>query len=295
MEPRHQLNVALLALTGFGNTVLAALLADSRVRVGGVFTVTYPGPFPYYPERQLVDLCASRGVTCYHDLAVSQGDGLAALERLAPDLIVVATFKQMLRTPLLALPRLGVVNLHPSLLPRHRGPCPTQAALLAGDRTTGVTAHYVDERLDEGDILLQRTLEIDDHDDDGRLRQRLASLAASMVPDLVGLFAGGTRPSGRAQDHAQATLAPRPDPEQGHLERAPDAEAARRAVRALTPYPGASVLVGAERIAVDSAQVLADTRPPGIYPQDDTVDLVFETGAVRLFCKQRPAERAAAR
>ncbi len=185
MSTDGKLNVVLFALTGFGNSVLNALLDDDRCRVSAVFTVKYKDPFPFYPEQQLGDLCAARDVSCHFNVKVGSPEGLALLRAYAPDLIVVATFKQILSGEVLSIPRLAAVHFHPSLLPRYRGPCPTNAALLHGDSATGVTAHYVTEGLDEGNSLFQRSTVIDETDNDGRLRKKLTLLAAKMVPELI--------------------------------------------------------------------------------------------------------------
>lgn len=283
MDFDKRITVVLLALTGFGNPVLKALLTDVRVQVGAVFTVKYDRPFPFYAEQHLIDLCAARGVTCYHGVKLSSTDGLVLLSQHAPDLILVATFKQMLAPTVLALPRLGVVNLHPSLLPRYRGPCPTNAALLNGDQSTGITAHYVVEEMDAGNILLQRALLINSDETDGTLRRRLAELAGTMTPQVIGLFMGPQTPAGLPQQHTRATPAPRPAVEDGYLETAPDVVTVYRRVRGLNPLPGTSVLVNDERIAVNGCAVIDDGRTPGVYPHLDCVDLVLADGAVRLF------------
>lgn len=287
INAKSQLNVVLLALTGFGNPVLKALLGDARVRLQAVFTVKYPNPFPYYAEDHLVDLCAARRVTCYYGVKVSSPEGLAQMRRHAPDLILVATFKQILTSAVLALPRLGAVNLHPSLLPRFRGPCPTNAALLSGVSVTGVTAHYVTDELDAGNILLQRTHLIAPDEDDGQLRRRLAQLAGAMTPCVIDLFAGARAPAGFPQPHCLATPAPRPAVEDGYLETAPDAVAVCRRVRGLTPLPGASILVQGERVPVTGCTATDDARDPGVYPSDGFVDFVTGHGAVRLATRRR--------
>lgn len=276
------LNVVLLALTGFGNPVLEALLGDRRVRLSAVFTHRYDGPFPYYTELPLPDLCVARGVPCHHDIRVGSEAGLAVLRALAPDVIVVSTFKDILRAPVLAIPALGAVNLHPSLLPRHRGPCPTQAALLADDRISGVSAHVVTPGLDEGDILLQRAVSIEDVPDDGALRQRLASLAGTMVPELIGLWEGGARLSGRPQDPRLATAAPRPAAEDGFLERLPTADAVRRAVRALNPVPGTSIAVDGQRVAVDRCVLIGRPGPARPRVTEGLVEVGIGSVTVRL-------------
>lgn len=285
MDKCDKFNVVLFALTGFGNTVLEALLKDVRVNVTAVFTVKYDHPFPYYDEQHLLELCHERRVTCYSGVQVRSDEGIALLRQHAPDLIIVATFKQILAQNVLSLPRLGVVNLHPSLLPRYRGPCPTHAALLNDEAVAGVTAHYVTEKLDEGNILLQRSIAINEVDNDGQLRQKLAGLAGEMVPELIGLFAGFTKPAGMPQDHSLATLAPRPTVEDGYLELAADIPTIRRQMRAFNPLPGTSIPVGDRRVAVDKFELLRDSRADGLYQNDKFIELIIDSQAIRLYKK----------
>jgi methionyl-tRNA formyltransferase len=285
MDKSDQLNVILFALTGFGNTVLEALLKDARVNVAAVFTVKYDQPFPYYEEQPLLELCEARHVTCYYGVQVRSDEGIALLRQHAPHLIIVATFKQILAQNVLSLPQLGVVNLHPSLLPRYRGPCPTQAALFNDEAVTGVTAHYVTETLDEGNILLQRSILISEADNDGQLRQKLAKLAGEMIPELIGLFAGFTKPVGRPQDHSLATLAPRPTTEDGYLDLAADIPTIRRKMKAFNPLPGTSILVGERRVAVDRFELCPDGRADGLYENDNSIDLIIASQAIRLYKK----------
>lgn len=283
MDRDRGLKVVLLALTGFGNTVLQALLQDTRVEVEAVFTSKYDRPFPYYRERQLSDLCRDLHIDCYHGLQVCSDEGIGLLRAYSPDLIIVATFKQIIRKNALQLPALGVVNYHPSLLPRYRGPCPTNAALFNDEKVTGITVHYVTEYVDEGDILLQRSLNISETDNDGRLRYRLAKLAGDLTPELVGMFAGFTRPVGKPQAHGLASSAPKPTVEDGYLEQAADVDAIRRRVRAFNPLPGTSILVGGARVAVDRFEMMRNGGLERVWASKDAVEVNVGGRAIRLF------------
>ena len=285
MTRNDKLNVILFALTGFGNTVLEALLEESRINIEAVFTIQYDRPFPYYKERQLIDLCVERGISCYYRMSVCSDEGIELLLKHQPDLIIVATFKQLLKENVLCLPALGVVNFHPSLLPRYRGPCPTNAALLNDEKSTGVTIHYVTKKLDDGDILLQKSSDISETDNDGRLRHKLAQLAAEMVPELVELFSGFNKPAGTPQDHSLACYAPKPIIEDGYLELAPDIETIRRKMRAFNPLPGTSILLGNRRTLVDRCELIKGNHIDGCYESSDTIDVFLESQAIRLYMK----------
>lgn len=283
MATEGRLDVILFALTGFGNPVLEALLKDNRVNLQAVFTIKYDTPFPHYAERQLLELCQEKQVVCYHNVKVGSEEGIGLLHKHSPDLIIVATFKQILKRNVITLPSLGIVNFHPSLLPHYRGPCPSNAALLNDDAVTGVTVHYVTEGLDEGDILLQRFLDIGEQDNDGILRKKLARLSGEMIPELVDLFSGFTKPIGISQAHAAASLAPKPTVEDGYLESTSEIENIRRKMRALNPLPGTSIQVGAKRIPVDRFDLSTDSRLDGLYESETAVDIVRASHAIRLY------------
>lgn len=285
MNDPRKLKIVLFALTGFGNSVLDALLNDERVMVQAVFTVKYDQPFPYYSERQLIEECAERGIPCHPDVKVSGDEGMDLLRKYSPDLIMMATFKQIIRENVLNLPRLGVINFHPSLLPKYRGPCPTNAALLNDDRIAGVTVHYVTKQVDEGNILLQRWIPIDDVENDGQLRKRLALLSAEMATEVVGMFAHFKSPTGTPQDSARATSAPKPIIEDGHLERAADINMIRNFMRAFNPLPGTSYLLEGQRIAVDKFELICADRADGVYDREDAIDVIIDAQAIRLFKK----------
>lgn len=283
MDRTVQLRVVLFALTGYGNPVLEALLQESRVKVVAVFTIKYDQPFPHYEERQLIELCSERGITCYYGVRVSSDEGLALLRQLSPDLIIVSTFKQILKENVLSVPRLGMVNFHPSLLPRYRGPCPSNAALYNNDQVTGMTIHYVTDKLDEGNILLQKSLPITETDNDGRLRQKLAKLAGELIPELVEMFAKSIKPVGEPQDHSLASFAPKPTEVDGYLESSADIETIHRKMRAFNPLPGTSILVGERRVAVNRFELFQDSKPNGLYETDEAVDVIHSSQVIRLY------------
>src|SRR5712675_1218133 len=112
----------------------------------------------------------------------------------APDVIVVVAYGQILPSDVLGIPRLACLNLHASLLPRWRGAAPIQAAIAAGDCETGITAMYMNEGLDTGDILLQRSVEILPNDTGGSLQERLAQIALQALLESLRLVAAGNAP-----------------------------------------------------------------------------------------------------
>jgi methionyl-tRNA formyltransferase len=188
----------------------------------------------------------------------SAAEEVERVRSLAPDFLVVVAYGQILSPALLAVPRVGALNLHFSLLPRHRGAAPVQAAILAGDEMTGVSTMWMTEGLDEGPILLERPEPIQLDDNAGTLGARLAVTGAELLAESLELSARGT--AGRhEQDHTRATYAPKVKTADARLSLEGDALELARRVRAYAPEPGAWLDLEFERLVVLSAT--ADQTP----------------------------------
>ena len=203
----------------------------------------------------------------YQPGSLRQGATLDLLRSLAPGLIVVAAFGQILPPAVLDLPAHGCLNVHASLLPRHRGASPIAAAILAGDAETGVTIMRMDEGLDTGPIVARRALPIAPDETTGTLTARLAALGADLLTaTLPGWLAGALVPE--PQDEAQATMTTLLRKDDGRLDWTRPAAALDRQVRAVTPWPGAFTTWGGRQLKVLRARPLgaaegADERQPG--------------------------------
>ena len=161
------------------------------------------------------------------------------LALLQPEVGVVAAYGQLIRRELLALPRHGMLGVHPSLLPAYRGAAPVAWALLNGETTTGVTIFRLNEALDAGKILSQRAVAIDPQENAETLTERLARLGAEELSrTLQALAAGNVR--GQPQDPSRASEAPKLTKAQGRIDWQAPAETIVRLVRATVPWPGAT-------------------------------------------------------
>jgi methionyl-tRNA formyltransferase len=163
---------------------------------------------------------------------------------LAPDVIVVMAYGQILPRDLLEIPGIACLNLHASLLPRWRGAAPIQGAIAAGDSETGITVIYMNEALDTGDILLQRKTDILPTDTGGSLHDRLGQIAPGALLESLGLLAKGDAPHTR-QDNALATYAPKLAREDGKIDWSEPADVIERKIRAFNPWPGAFTTIAA--------------------------------------------------
>src|ERR1041385_2677230 len=139
------------------------------------------------------------------------------IRALAPDVIVVFAYGQILPRAVLEIPKGACLNLHASLLPRWRGAAPIQAAIAAGDRETGITVMYMDEGLDTGDVLLKRSIEILPNETGGSLHDRLATIALEALLESLRLLAAGNAPR-IPQDNSDATYAPKLKREHGIID-----------------------------------------------------------------------------
>jgi len=163
---------------------------------------------------------------------------IAELAEKQPDVIVVAAYGQILPKAVLDLPRYGCINIHPSLLPRHRGASPVAAAILAGEEFTGVTIMKMDEGLDTGPVLVQAQIPITGRDDTGSLSLKLSSVAADLLQDtLIRWFRGAIIP--RPQQENDASYSKTIDKEQGEIDWHHPAVNIWRQLRAYQPWPGA--------------------------------------------------------
>lgn len=186
------------------------------------------------------------------------------LRELAPDVIVTAAYGRIFRRRLLALPRLGCINLHPSLLPRYRGLSPIPWAILRGDAHTGVTIYRMDARVDAGPILLQKSTPIEPGETGGLLAVRLAHLGAEALVAALRAMDRGDLPEA-PQDEALASYAPRLMREDGRIDWRLPAVQIERLVRAMAPWPGTFTFCRRARVKLLAVEVL-DAMPREVPP-----------------------------
>src|SRR5262249_20594437 len=153
----------------------------------------------------------------FQPVKIRERSMLEQLRYLRPDVIVVMAYGQILPRDLLTIPPIACLNLHASLLPRHRGASPIHAAVEAGDRESGITVMYMNERLDEGDILLTKSLKLASDETAGSLHDRVAALAPTALLEALVLLKQGRAPR-IPQQKEFATYAPRLTREHGEID-----------------------------------------------------------------------------
>jgi methionyl-tRNA formyltransferase len=210
---------------------------------------------------------------------VNAPESVAALTALRPDLLAVVAYGQILKPAVLGLPPMGCVNLHGSLLPKYRGAAPIQWAVANGERVTGVTAMIMNERMDAGDMLLKREVEIADDDTGGTLSERMGRIGAEVLADAVLAVANGTARR-EPQDESQATFANKLSKEDGRINWAMPAATIHNRVRGFNPRPGCwTHLAGGVTLRVLKTRVEADeTGEPGVLVAVDREGPVVAAG-----------------
>ena len=194
-----------------------------------------------------------------HDIPVFQfekirlPEGVAALKDFAPDLMVTAAFGQLLSAENLAIPRLGCINVHGSLLPKYRGAAPIQWAIIDGETETGITTMMTAIGMDTGDILLVDKIAIDPDETAGELFERMAVLGAETLRRTISALEAGTLVR-IPQDESLATKCPMLKKEHGKLDFSQSAAAIHNRVRGTNPWPGAYALLGDEVLKIHKTQ-----------------------------------------
>ena len=299
------LNLVFMGTPAFATPTLGALL-EAGHNVAGVFT---------QPDRRagrgrrltpppVKTFAQERGIPVFQPASLrDDADVVAQLARLAPDAIVVAAYGLFLPAEILELPKLGCLNIHPSLLPKHRGPSPVVSAMLEGDAITGVTIMLLDEGMDSGPVLAQTETPIGDDEMADALTARLFADGAALLIRTLDSWASGEL-SPTPQNDADATFTQRLTREDGRLDWTQSAESIERRVRALTPWPGAFTTwrgrtVKALRVRSEELGVRSEgggEREPGtvVALGDGRVAVVCGQGALELAELQMEGRRRAA-
>jgi len=210
---------------------------------------------------------------------IKDRQSIEEISALAPEVIVVMAYGQILPQGVLGIPRVACLNLHASLLPRHRGAAPIQTAIASGDFETGITVMYMDEGLDTGDILLQRKIDILPTDTGGSLHDRLAQIAPDALLESLQLLGKKIAPR-VPQNNTLATYAPKLNRDDGKIDWAERAEVIERKVRAFNPWPGAFTTVAAKlgkprNLKIFSASIVDLAAEPGEILQTEERGLVI--------------------
>jgi methionyl-tRNA formyltransferase len=246
--------IVFMGTPDFAVPSLAALLHEGY-DILGVFTREDrpAGRGQHVQESPVKRLARTEGLAIYQPHTLRAQESRGTLAALSPDLIVVAAYGLILPQIVLDLPRFGCLNVHGSLLPRHRGAAPIAAALLAGDAETGVSIMFMDAGVDTGPVLGAASLTVAPDDTTGSLSSKLADLGAALLVQTLPRWLQGEIVA-RPQPEDGASYAPRIEKDDGQINWSEPAKLIERRVRAYQPWPTAYTMWRGRRLQVLSSR-----------------------------------------
>ncbi len=193
------------------------------------------------------------------------------IKEINPDLICVVAYGKILPKEILDIPSKGCINLHASLLPKYRGAAPIQWAVLNGDKETGVTTMYMDEKMDEGDIILQEKVEIGEYETTGELWERLSHIGADLLVDTIKQIEKGTAP--RKKQEGNYSIAPMLDKSMAKIDFENTAQEIKNKIYGLNPIMGAYVIYEEKMIKIWKARILSNNEASSILQMNITEEI----------------------
>lgn len=293
------MRIFFLGTPEYATIPLRALAGDRRYELVGVVTQpdrpTGRGRTPAPPPVKQAAL--SLGLPVIQPATLRDAAVAAQLAAWRPDVGVVAAYGEILRAAILAIPPLGYLNIHPSLLPRYRGPTPVHAAILNGDTETGVTVIRLDARMDSGPILAQQRVPLPPDARTQPLTEQLFELGAQLLLAALGPYAGGQL-APTPQDEGQASYCKLLEKGDGVIDWALPAVQIERMTRAYDPWPGAQTSWQGQALKIIAARAepaWAGAEPPGtLLLRPAGVAVATGAGALDLLAVQPAGKRALA-
>lgn len=257
------MKIVFMGTPDFAVPCLKALIEDGN-EIAAVFTQPdKPKGRGYTLTPPPVKVTAlENGIEVYQPTTLKDGDALALLHQLAPEMIVVVAYGKILPKEILELPPQGCVNIHASLLPQYRGAAPIQQAVLDGCAVTGVTAQCMDIGVDTGDILMKAETAIGENETADELHDRLSVMGAELIVKVVHAAAEGTL-TREKQDDSKATHVGKLTKEMSVIDFSHSAQKIHDQVRGLNSWPSATTVLNGKRIKIHRTLVTKGSGEPG--------------------------------
>ena len=266
MSKGKTMRVILVSSDEHGQRALGVLYGIPEVDVIAIFTVRdemIPNTCGY---SNFAEIIKSQGTPVYKVRNINSEENIQLLQNLSPDFIFVVGWSQILSKEILDIPKQGCIGYHPTELPKHRGRAPIPWSIIHDLRQSAVTLFYLDEGVDSGDVLAQRSFSIDFKDTATTMFHKIGNIITELVAEVVPLLVEGRAPRQR-QDNARATYWPKRVPEDGLIDWNQSAYALYNWIRALThPYPGAFTYYQDKKLTIWKAFLadLAEKGTPGM-------------------------------
>lgn len=260
---------SLKALLGSGEKIEAVVTRMDKVKER-----RSRGPLP----PAVKEFALKEGLRVLQPSSMKDEAFVSGLKAIAPppEFIVVAAFGRILTRRILDIPALGAINVHASLLPKYRGASPIAWAMINGEKETGITTMMMSEGLDEGDILLQETVKVQDDDTAGTLSERLSQAGALLLlKTLKGLREGAIAPKPQS---GESSFAPPLRKEDGRVDWSKPSRDIYNFLRGMHPWPGAFCFIGGERVKLLKAKAIDGDAPAGLIKDFTGDSIVVGTG-----------------
>lgn len=249
------MDIVFMGTPEFAVPCLERLISDGH-NVKGVFTQPdKPKGRGHKMQFPPVKECAvDAGIPVYQPLKMKDGEAISILKNLNPELIIVVAYGKILPKEILDYPKYGCINMHASILPRYRGAAPIQWSVLNGEKISGVTAMQMDVGLDTGDMLLTKTVEIDENETAGELHDKLSVLGADVMSETINLLLKGELKPEKQND-SDSNYAPMLSKDLCPIDWNESAQKVHNKVRGLSPWPVATAKLGEKTIKIHKTAV----------------------------------------
>ena len=265
------MRIVFMGTPDFAVSTLKSLI-DSRHEV--IAVVTQPdkpkgrgGKMQYTPVKEAA---LEAGIEVYQPQKAKDEEFVKFIRKLAPDVMVVVAYGQILTKEMLDIPKYGCINVHASLLPKLRGAAPIQWSVIDGDEESGVTIQQMDEGIDTGDILLVKKYKLDKKETGGSLFEKLASFGGPMILEVLDMAEEGRlNPVKQGEDSTYAKMLSKST---GKIDFSKDAVSIERLIRGLNPWPSAFAFIHGKMLKIWEADVLSEEEAEAAGMSDDTAE-----------------------
>ncbi|MCI5501708.1 MAG: methionyl-tRNA formyltransferase [Lachnospiraceae bacterium] len=265
------MRIVFMGTPDFAVSTLKSLI-DSRHEV--IAVVTQPdkpkgrgGKMQFTPVKEVA---LEAGIEVYQPQKAKDEEFVKFIRKLAPDVMVVVAYGQILTKEMLDIPKYGCINVHASLLPKLRGAAPIQWSVIDGDEESGVTIQQMDEGIDTGDILLVKKYKLDKKETGGSLFEKLASFGGPMILEVLDMAEEGRlNPVKQGEDSTYAKMLSKST---GKIDFSKDAVSIERLIRGLNPWPSAFAFIHGKMLKIWEADVLSEEEAEAAGMSDDTAE-----------------------
>lgn len=279
MVKNNPLRIVFFGTPEFALPALDRLYGDDRFIIESI--VTQPdkprGRGKILTQTAVNEFATSHYLPVLKPITLNQEILIKNIRDFHPDFIVVVAYGQLLNKELLAVPKIGSINVHASLLPAYRGSAPIQRAIMNGETETGITFMLMSENLDQGDIITTHKIKINPSDNTQTVHDKLANLASDTIADLLFDYAAGKLTT-KAQDHSKASYAKKIRSEDQLISWSLDATTIINKIRGLSPFPGAKTNLNNKSIKIYSATITNRKGTPGTILKINKNGIVVATG-----------------